>query len=331
MRTPLAAAVALTVALAGCVSPPEDVDAASLAPSVPSAGLSAPTVVADKNLTVDVPAWSVGDAWTIETMDEVPERATVVVVSASASSYEMATTSETHAIYDALFDMSYIGRIRGSDLAGHQQDQPVQFFSFPLSDGKRWTATWDGQPIELYAGFASDIPTPLGPQPGFRIQGTTADGQPYVQYDYVPAFRWWTHLMFSAGYGLKVTGTATNWTGNVQQATAKTLLTLAPAAPIGSTPAGVFTVEEGQTKVAVRTVGSTKGPYLRAFALFDGEGREHGGAGVTQGTGGTREFNTLIVPAAPGQWRLVAPSLHEPGGGFTITASQVVLAPRAVE
>lgn len=326
--------VPLLVLSAGCLTAPEDVETASVEPAVPTdPATGLPLAVApafDKNSSVDAPEWRVGDAWTVETHGAgEPERATLVVASASGAMYEMRSTSEQMATFDAVFDVSYLGDVRASDLAGHQQGQPIRFFAFPLEDGKSWTTTWDGQEISLRAGFSPSIPAPGGAKPGFIIQGTTADGQTYVEYDYVPALRWWSHIVFTEGYGFKVTAATANWTGEVLEGTSKVLLTLAPAGPTTSTPGGVFMVEAGQSAVTVIVMGHASA-YARGLAIVDPDGTEHAGPVAEESPAPGAVFDLRILPGTAGEWRVLAPTLHAPGGGFVLVAQQVAMTPIAV-
>ncbi|HWH07658.1 MAG TPA: hypothetical protein VNX21_00565 [Candidatus Thermoplasmatota archaeon] len=321
MRSVLVLTLALVAA--GCIGPSEPVESASVTPTgvaAEAAGLVG--AVLDRNASVDAPEWRVGDAWTIESTgvgDAGP--ATLVVVAADAGSYQVRPSSEDLATFDAMFDISYVGRVRASDLAGHQQDQPVKFFDFPLRDGSAWSTTWDGLDVSLRAGFQPAIPTPLGPQPGFVIQGTTADGATYVEYDYVPALKWWSHLHFTEGYGFQVTGASSNWTGQYAVATAKTLLALASGA---GAPAGTFTVDAEQTAVAMLLAGGAEA-FVRGLVVVDPDNTEHAGPDVEASPTPAGTFEVVLLPGKAGQWKVAAPAAHPPGGGFTLTFHQVAV------
>ena len=319
--------VVAALLLAGCIGGSDPVESASVGPDAPSVdAAAAPLLKAlDKNASVEAPEWRVGDAWTTELngVDD-GDRATLVVVAADGGSYQMRPTSESLATYDAMFDISYVGKVRASDLAGHQQDQPVKFFDFPMKDGSAWSTTWDGLDVSLHAGFAPSIPTPLGPQPGFIIQGTTAKGDPYVEYDYVPALKWWSHIQFAQGYGFKITGVQQNWTGQYAVATAKTLLTLGTAAPVASTPAGTFTVEPDQTAVAMTIMGFADA-YARGIAVIDPDNSEHAGPVAEGSPTPSGGFEVKMLPGKAGQWKVVAPTAHHPSGGFALVFQQVAV------
>lgn len=323
MRTPVILVAAL--ALSGCLGGGDPVEGAS----ADGAGLGLPDVqvlgpVIDKNATVDAPVWVKGDAWTIESYGVGASRSTLVVAHADGSSYQFATTSDDLAMFDAIFDISYIGRIRASDLAGHQQDQPIQFFQFPLADGKTWSTTWDGNEVALRAGFVPAIDSPAGKLPGFVIQGSTADGSTYVTYDYVPSLRWLSRMEFAEGYGFKVVGSTTNWTGEVKSAQSKALLQLGSETPAASVPAGAFTVDPDQFAVVMMTAGFTEA-QLRATAVVAPDNTEHAGPYVTGSPTPSGEFEVVMLPPIAGQWKVVSPEAHKPGGFFSMAFHQVAV------
>lgn len=318
------------LALAGCLSSGEPaqtaaVSAANEAPALPT--LPAPAA----NLTsVEAPVWSVGDAWhvTSENGGETTQ-AVLVVTKADGSGYTLESTDAATAAYDAMFDVSYLGRIRASDLAGSQRDTPVQFFSFPLSDGKTWTTPWDGLEVALTATANPALPTPMGPQPGFAIVGTV-EGEPYVEYSYVPALKWWTHISFAGGYGFKVDRVATNWTGTLATATASALFesdTVFPVATLHSSP---FTVSEGQSFVALTLAGGGSA-YARGLVVVDPNGTPYmtstpNAEAMPQGGG---VFYHERLPPTPGQWAISSPIAHAPDAAFQLTIHEVVEATRS--
>lgn len=299
--------------LGGCLGDDAPVGSASVAPPASD----------DARLPVDdagrlaalhevaAPAWSVGDSWRFTSTDGTT--GTLVVVAASSSTYTLATDEPTLASYDAVFDVSYIGAIRATDLAGAQQGSPVKFFDFPLSNGKTWTAAWDGLEVELTATARADG--------GFDIAGTAA-GAPYVAYDYTPSLKWWSHLDFD-GYGIKVSEHRSNWTGSYVVATAETLLELGT----GGAPAGAFAVAEGQTSVLLATAGASQA-VLRARAIVDPAGQPFLGDGddVTFSPNPWTEWGVLTLPPTPGEWRIAMPTAQDPSGWWSAEIHQVAVA-----
>jgi hypothetical protein len=188
------AIVLIALGLTGCIGPSSTTtaDVAEL-PQAPVAVASA----INNSSAVEAPAWKAGDAWETTTRGAGNGRGTLVVASASSDSYLLATDNPTLAGYDAMYDVSYVGRVRASDLAGAQRDKPVQFFAFPMKNGALWSTTWDGAQVVMSATFTPSIPT-AGGAPGFAIVATK-DGKAYATYDYVPALKWWSHLDFAEG------------------------------------------------------------------------------------------------------------------------------------
>lgn len=329
MRALLALAVLATIT--GCITdeaaPSAEVTAAALDLAQPAA-----PAVAVVNLTDAAPLWLVGDAWAIRSDDGAgnTENSVLVVTRADADAYTLETTSATVAGFDAMFDVSYVGRIRASDLAGAQQGNPIEFFRFPLADGATWTTTWDGLEIALTATAAPAISTAVGTQPGFTIVGT-ADGAPYVEYDYVPALRWWSHLQFAAGYGFRVERAMTNWTGEVATAQAKLVYESASVAPLGGPNSGAFTVSEGQTFLAM-TIAGAGSSYARALVLTDPAGAPYmtttpNAEGAP--TGGAY-FYYETLPPTPGQWHVGNPTLHDPEGSASIRIHEVLVGTKTI-
>ncbi|MHB8633818.1 MAG: hypothetical protein ACYDBQ_07640 [Thermoplasmatota archaeon] len=163
-------AVALFVValLAGCAQHPAP--AASSAPSPPP--LLAPT-------------WNVGDWWNY-TSDDGP--ATYVVSGATAADYIMDTDSRSLAFFNALSDVSTLGPIRKSDLAGSQGATRVEFFHWPLEDKASWNTTWDGLAVTIVSHQVA---------PGsFTFTAARSNGTRYASYAYDNATRWMRHVVF---------------------------------------------------------------------------------------------------------------------------------------
>lgn len=314
-------AIALAAILAGCVQtesptaasePAEPLDTALL-----STGEDAP---GDAPLDVEAPEWLVGDAWSIVSRGfGEEERSFLVVTAADASGYTLATSSEQAAGYDAMHDISYIGRIRASDLAGHQQGEPVKYFDFPLADGKTWTARWDGFDVAL---TATATPT------GFAISGAI-DGAPYVEYDYSPEMKWWTRIHFVQGdYGFTVERLQPEWRGTIASATASVLYEAGPESPVFTSGTGSFTVDEGQTFAMLTLIGGGE-RWARAFVLTDPANSVYPTTTVenaeVEAMGPRGVFLQERLPATPGPWRVEAPAVHDPSGGFWLLVHQVAI------
>ena len=334
-RTLLVALLALTAGLAGCIEGAQRPDDA-LAPAAAVASPSEDVVKAVNATTgllaeADAPVWTVGDAWSIVAdFGGAQETSVLAVTSAGSGGYVLSATSESMATYDAVYDVSYVGRIRASDLAGHQQDQPVRFFDFPLSDGKTWTAKWDGMEVVLTAKASPSIATPEGSQPGFLIEGKAGDAV-YVTYDYVPALRWWSQIRFAEGYGFRVDRAMTNWTGSYLASSAKLVHESHPEAPGVKHGTGTFAVDEGQTSLMLTVMGGASA-YVHGLVLVDPSGAYHptttSNLMVSPAPDGF--FFSEPVPATPGEWRISAPAVFHPDGWFHAMVHQVLIEQRAL-
>lgn len=325
MRAPATAGLLVAVLLvAGCLGGPSEVSSAATdaagPPSLSDAPVTLPGDAVAATMGAQPPVWNVGDAWATTAFDdEGTQQGWFVVTRADADGYTTETTSERLAGFDAMFDVSYLGRLR-ADLAGSQNGVPVQFFSFPLEDGKSWTTGWDGREVALTATKAADR---------FLITGTM-EGEPYVEYDYVPSLRWWSKIEFAAGYGFRVDTATTNWTGTLATATGELLYESETALPVATLNSGAFTVTEGASFAALTLVGG--GPaWARALVLTDPAGAPYmtSTPNVEFAEAPSGFFYHEQLPATPGQWHIGAPAVHEPGGWFRVQVHQVTLGSKA--
>lgn len=325
-RAPAAAlALALALLLAGCLGGGDDASPGATS----SASLEAGDVTAADETLAEalldptvVPRWNVGDAWSVTSHGFSEESFMLVVTAASGSAYTLASTSEQNAGFDAMFDVSYLGDIRASDLAGSQQGSPVLYYSWPLADGKTWVAAWDGLEVHLTATKSSSG------DGGFTIVGKVDDVD-YVHYDYVPALKWWSHLDFVRdGYGITIASFESGWTGEVAAAVAKEVYRAGPAtAPTASANSGAFTIDEGQTFAMVTLVGGGA-QWARVFSLVDPAGTPYQSSSIPNfemDGAGMQVFQQERIPATPGEWHVVNQAVHDPTGGFTLTVHQVAV------
>ena len=323
MRSRSLAVILAALVFAGCLGSNDgDVPTTTLqsgetsvdAPLVPDATGASPSPFV-------VPIWNVGDAWAGTTFngdETVPF--TLVVTAVDGQFYTIETTDEQTAGWDAMYDVSYVGKIRASDLAGSQQDTPVTFFSFPLEDGKTWTATWDASEVALTAKKTAR---------GFDITGTV-EGEPYVAFDFDPELRWWSKLDFVRdGYGITIDRLVPGWTGSLASATAKLVYEGHPAAPIASPGSGAFTIDEGQTFATVSIQGGGS-QWVRLLYLVQPDGTPYMAQtnyNYESELMGPRDvYVDEQIPATPGEWHIVAPGVHDPAGAFHVTVHQVAVA-----
>ncbi len=178
----LVVASLLTMLLAGCAEAPEEATQAATAAEI-EAGTAAP-----------LPEWSVGMFWEFEHLvdGEPAGIATYVVTDVGTTTYTLDVNDKSSAEYEARYDISYIGPIRKSDLAGSQGGQPVAMFEFPLSADKEWTTTWDGETLNM-------VSSNMGPMQ-FHVMGHRAsDGEMLVEYHYNALKSWFEYIVFYNG------------------------------------------------------------------------------------------------------------------------------------
>ncbi len=135
MRGMLVAVAAILISsLAGCANAPTE----------------GPSAVQQQALQVDAPEWVVGQHWSYRTQNDGTAGAVSLVVTGDDGGDWIVDTNDANmAYYDDLGDVSYLGQVRKSDLAGSQGNDRVQFFDFPLTHNKTWTTTWDGETTTL--------------------------------------------------------------------------------------------------------------------------------------------------------------------------------------
>lgn len=135
------------------------------------------------------PSWRVGDWWTYSS----PDGELTFVVSADAGTeYTVDSPTATLAWFDALFDVSTMGAVRKSDLAGSQPSGRIQFFQWPLVDNGTWSMTFDkGQG----GGDLSVRAARIEPEV-YEMTARFANGTVYVTYIYDNATKWLREIDF---------------------------------------------------------------------------------------------------------------------------------------
>ncbi len=125
----LAISTLILVTLAGCSKEGDPVATAELVPTV-----------------IDVPQWAIGHYWSYTTTSSSGTKSMQLAVTGEqGGDWILDTNDATMAHYDALLDVSYVGKISKSNLAGAQGSDRVKFFDFPLELNKTWTTKWDGK------------------------------------------------------------------------------------------------------------------------------------------------------------------------------------------
>jgi hypothetical protein len=184
------------------------------------------------------PVWALGDSWTMES----PQGGTFahVVSKDAGDDWIVDTDNADTAFYDAQGDISFLGKVRKSDLAGSQGDTRVEFLRFPLQAGLNWTTTWDGEPMAIHVLAVQDGKATL--------MAMHASGARYADYTYSAKDRYFSHFAFYDARGEQV---AYEWTLRSAGPFAGTLVrwTLTPlfavSGPITTSQGQSFTVHPG--------------------------------------------------------------------------------------
>ncbi len=190
-------AVALLM-LAGC--------AGSGGPS--SSGPAAQGGLESTASAIGLPQWAVRDAWTYKSGDAT---LTYVVTADQGADWLMETDSPERAFANLRDDVSRLGPQRKADLAGSQGADRVEFFQWPLTDGKTWTTQWDHQPVTIKARVANGVAD---------LMAHDRNGTMVYHYTYDPAVRWFKELHHFGSDGKEIIGftlsaAVHNWTGSV--------------------------------------------------------------------------------------------------------------------
>jgi hypothetical protein len=192
----LSLVVASGLLLAGCIDPEKEGERA-----LDERGAASESAAA--------PEWRIGQFWTYS----IPEgQATLVVVGEEGGDWIVATTDGEMAYYDALYDVSYLGAVRKSDLAGSQGGDRVQFFQFPLEDGKEWTTRWDGFSLKVTATESA---------PGIYDLVGMDGNRKHVEYTYNAEKGFFQRATWFGGegfddWGLELTASGQNFRGTIQ-------------------------------------------------------------------------------------------------------------------
>ena len=171
--------------LAGCSGPPA---------SPSNSTLQDGSVVGAADEGIAAPTWAVGDWWNFTG----PFGGFDYVVSAAdGDDYTIDTAARSVAWFDARSDISTMGAIRKSDLAGSQGQARVQFFDWPLKDNKTWTMTLD----EGQGGGELTVTAKRTGAQTFAMTARHANGTAYVSYTYSNVTKWFTEIDFKDGQG----------------------------------------------------------------------------------------------------------------------------------
>lgn len=157
-----------------------------------------------------LPTWRVGNGWVWDS----PQIGTYtyVVSAADATTYTMDTDNAGVAFFDARGDISTLGTIRASDLAGSQGATAVEFFKFPLKANMTWSTTWDGLTVSVRV-VSMDAETA-------KLEARRSDDVLHAAYTFDNRTGYFGELNFydqngTLSFGSKVTSHVPNFSGDL--------------------------------------------------------------------------------------------------------------------
>jgi hypothetical protein len=337
MRPALAVLLLLTALLAGCAGGGSDGTGAS--GSVADGGGSGMTETDGAATLGAAPSWQVGQWWTYDwTIGTQTQFATKsIVVSNTTEGYRVAADAEDDAANHAAFFFHNLG-LMDPKWSMHQQAYEIPWYSFPLSDGKTWTAQesnidFNLQPVSRELTMTATLVNASGAVPAhFTIEQRTADGGLRATYDYRPDLGWFSELKLfdpatpdsAPQVQLKVSGNGVGYTGAYFEAAADFVLNyfalVAPAAgQVATEPTKSFPISAAHTHV-LAIVFAFAGGGASAAELVAPDGQHWEAQHAADPNGATLAGNggvQVLAPAVAGDWRVVftGASPFAAGGG----------------
>jgi hypothetical protein len=242
------------------------------------------------------PTWEVGQWWTW-TSEQAAAPFTYVVSKDAGQDWILDTDSPDIAFFNAQSDISLLGQVRKADLAGSQGTQRVEFFQFPLTAQKNWTATWDGLPVTIQVDSVANGVA--------ELSATHENGTPYASYSYDAKTGYFRDTTFYAADGVTVAFAATvtasgkAFSGDLVRWTLETLFekhgTWAPSTATSN-------VGPGYTDVWLSVaISCTTGAFTLNFGPLTGPAEERG---LSANGPCPQEFADSYVVSAPTQAEL---------------------------
>lgn len=324
MRPAVPVLLLLTFALAGCAGGGGGGDGGAGAndPGGASPGGANGGNVTDPGAA---PTWQVGQSWTHDwTIGSSTQfQVESIVVDAGAGGYRLAAATDQDAANHAAFFFHTLGQM-DAGWTVHQGDYAYPWYSFPLTDGKTWTATesnldFNLNDVQRELKMTARLVNGTGGVPThYMVEQRTSDGGLRALYDYRPDLDWFSsYSLFDPAQPdsppqltLKTSAAKTGYKGDYFEATSDFLLnTFSIVSPAGAQASGdpysSFTITADHTHVlaivfAFAAAGASHaelvapdGQHWEANHVADADGNTLGGNGGLQ----------VLVPAVAGDWR----------------------------
>lgn len=303
------AVLAVAVLLAGCSDSPSSGDE-----GLPSATDGTQHGGHADGTHLLAPEWEVGDFWTLESQQGNGPFSHVVSAD-RGDDWTVDTDSQDIAHFDARFDISFLGQVRKSDLAGSQGTTRVEFLKFPLVKDLNWTTTWDGEPMTVQALDVRDGKATL--------QAHRANGTRYAEYVYDSKPGYFTRFTFYApdgeavGFEWTLSQAGSGFSSPLLRWTLDELFT--STGPIPSGAGGTFLVEPGYTDLWIDVdLQCAGGAVLLAVGPPDGPANDRGYAAEGPCPLQNQDSYSLPPPTQDEQWGYALTSAPTTAGTFEI-------------
>lgn len=289
-----AVALVASMVLAGCSDAPDSPGGTT---TTGPSGSDAPSLPA--------PNWTVGQWWTLSS-DQLAAPFTHVVAQDAGSDWLVGTDNPDVAFFDARSDISFLGPVRKSDLAGSQGQDRVEFFRFPLEQHKNWTTRWDQLDVRIHVLDVNDGRA--------RLESRLANGTLHSSYTYDAALGYFRDYRFFASDGATVsfaatvTTSGTDFKGQVAQWTLD--LAYATDGPFVSGEVVSFEVTPAHTDVYIEIdLVCAQGGFTISVLPPTGAIDQRGFSASGPCPAAVSDTGTVPAPMEDEQWTVVTQSI----------------------
>jgi len=271
------------------------------------------------------PEWAVGDHWTL-TSDQ-GGTFNHVVSGESGGDWIMDTDNPDIAFFDAQGDISFLGKVRKTDLAGSQGTDRVEFLRFPLQSNMSWSTTWDGDPTMIHVSKVADDKADL--------LAMRADGTTYATYVYDAEAGYFSRFTFFApdgttvGFEWSLQSSGSGFSGQLVRWSLTDLFSTHGAIPTGT--ARDFQVAPGFTDIYVSAeLSCTAGSVTIAVGTFTGPAEDRGYSAIGPCPLQDSSAYPVAAPAAAEEWGALVNGAPTTTGTLDLTVwgrTQTLFAP----
>ncbi|MBW3584006.1 MAG: hypothetical protein KY455_13010 [Euryarchaeota archaeon] len=186
----------LATLLSGCTQDPEPAPTAPQPADDAEQGPSPVELPVEVPDTAEAPDWTPGDwwHWNVEPRDAEAYEATTAVARADDTTFHIGWGEIDAGLRSQFFHFIPSGEV-GRDLRWEAHHEDVDWFAFPLEDGKTWTGSMWMREM-AFTATTTEVTTPFGTSGGFSIQGASEDEGVRVEAEWATALGIFTVLRF---------------------------------------------------------------------------------------------------------------------------------------